>query len=152
MIKNFLVSIDIDFEELFTSDVKRDKHIVQVFSAIGYKLNNFFNLRDQYDGSQLRTNRKSELKLKLNKVDESSRQGKCLAASVCNISKEIANLQESAIQVSQSYLKKAEFMQNLLVSLGKLKDIVSNPDLINMCVNKSFIKQGNELINFFLRK
>ena len=28
MIKNFLVSIDIDFEELFTSDVKSDKHII----------------------------------------------------------------------------------------------------------------------------
>ena len=92
-----------------------------MFSAIGYKLDNFFNLRDQYDGSQLKTNRKSELKLKLNKVDESLRQVKCDAASVCNISKDIANLQGSAIQISQSYLKKAEFMQNLLVSLGKLE-------------------------------
>ena len=86
------ISIDIDFEEFFTSDVKRDKHIVQMFSAIGYKLDNFFNLRDQYDGSQLKTNRKSELKLKLSKVDESLRQVKCDAASVCNISKDIANL------------------------------------------------------------
>ena len=65
----------------------------------------------------------------------------------------------STFQLSQSYLKKSETLINSLTSLGVLKDKITEPELLNaLCrrikqqnkiVNKSFIRNSDEMLNFF---
>ena len=160
MVKRFFASLDIDTEKLFTADVKNDQHLMQMFSATCYKWNTFSELRNEYEAAQQITNRKSELKTKLKDIDECLSEMKILASEICSIS--CRNISSSTpMQISQTYLKKAELLQNLLVLLGVLKDKVSDSNLLsgirrrikqqNECINKNFIRQERELLIFFCK-
>ena len=66
----------------------------------------------------------------------------------------------STFQLSQSYLKKSETLMNSLTSLGVLKDKITDPEVLNaLCrrikqqneiLNKCFIRNSDEMLNFFL--
>ena len=116
-------------------------------------------LRDQYEGSQTRDNRKSGLKRKLGEIDEAIIKIKKRFSEICDISNQIRGLMGSTFQLSQSYLKKSETLMNSLTSLGVLKDKITDPELLNALrrrikqqneiVNKFFIRNSNEMLNFF---
>ena len=65
----------------------------------------------------------------------------------------------STFQLSQSYLKKSETLMNSLTSLGVLKDKITDPELLNALrrrikqqneiVDKFFIRNSDEMLNFF---
>ena len=62
-------------------------------------------------------------------------------------------------QLSQSYLKRSETLMNSLTSLGVLKDKITDPELLNALrrrikqqneiVDKFFIRNSDEMLNFF---
>ena len=65
----------------------------------------------------------------------------------------------STFQLSQSYLKRSETLMNLLTSLVVLKDKITDPELLNALrrrikqqneiVDKFFIRNSDEMLNFF---
>ena len=65
----------------------------------------------------------------------------------------------SAFALSQTYLKKSESVTKLITAMGRLKDMVSESDLLialrrritqqNSAINKSFIRSPDELLQFF---
>ena len=108
-------------------------------------------LRDQYEGSQTRDNRKSGLKRKLGEIDEAIIKIKKLFSEICDILNQIRGLVDSTFQLLQSYLKKSETSMNPLTSLGVLKDKITDPGLLTALRRR--IKQQNEIVNtFFYQK
>ncbi len=158
MVKKFFASLKIDSEKLFTADIKNDQYLMQMFSATCHKWNIFYDLRNQYDTAQQINSRKSELKTKLENIDGALSQLKSIASDICIISCE--NLSKStSVQISKTYLIKAELIQKLLAVLGILKERISELDLLNSLrrrikqqnesINKNFIRNEGELLNFF---
>ena len=70
MLKKFITDLKVSFEQLFIDDVRNDQNIVGFLKIFLYKWEVFKILRDQYEGSQTRDNRKFGLKRKLGEVDE----------------------------------------------------------------------------------
>ena len=78
---------------------------------------------------------------------------------VCDLSSQIKEHSGSTFQISQSYLKKSEAITNLLASMGGLKDLISQSELLNTTrrrkkqqndsVNKHVVRNPDELCNFF---
>ena len=78
---------------------------------------------------------------------------------VCDLSSQIKEHSGSTFQISQSYLKKSEAITNLLASMGGLKDLISQSELLNTTrrrkkqqndsVNKHVMRNPDELWNFF---
>ena len=70
MLKKFITELKVSFEQLFTDDVRNDQNIMGFFKISLHKWKFFKALRDQYEGSQTRDNRKSGLKRKLGEIDD----------------------------------------------------------------------------------
>ena len=148
MLKKFITELKVSVEQLFTDHVRNDQNKWEVFKV----------LRHQYEGSQTRDNRKSNLKRKLGEIDEAMIKIKKLFSEICDISNQIRGLVGSTFQLSQSYLKKSETLMNSLTLLGVLKDKITDPELLNALrrpikqqnevVNKVFIRH-DEILNFF---
>ena len=78
---------------------------------------------------------------------------------VCDLSSQIKEHSGSTSQISQSYLRKSAAITNLLASMGGLKDLISQSELLNtICrrkkqqnasINKHFVRNPDELLNFF---
>ena len=159
MLKKFITELKVSFEQLFTDDVRNDQNIMGFFKISLHKWKFFKALRDQYEGSQTRDNRKSGLKRKLGEIDEAIIKIKKLFSEICDISNQIRGLVGSTFQLSQSYLKKSETLMNSLTSLGALKDKITDPELLNALrrrikqqneiVDKFFIRNSDEMLNFF---
>ena len=124
-----------------------------------YKWEVFKVLWDQYEGSLTRDNRKSGHKRKLGEIDEATIEIEKLFSEVFDISNQIRGLLGSTFWLSQSYLKKSETAMNSLTSLGVLKDKITDPELLNALrrrikqqneiVDKFFIRNSDEMLNFF---
>ena len=81
---------------------------------------------------------------------------------ICELSSQIKEHSGSTFPISQSYLKKSEAITNLLASMGGLKDLISQSELLhairrrikqqNDSVNKYFARNPDELLNFFCEK
>ena len=50
---------------------------------------------------------------------------------ICDLSSEIKDHSGSTRQISQRYLKKSKAITNLLASMGGLKDLISQSELLN---------------------
>ena len=148
MLKKFITELKVSVEQLFTDHVRNDQNKWEVFKV----------LRHQYEGSQTRDNRKSNLKRKLGEIDEAMIKIKKLFSEICDISNQIRGLVGSTFQLSQSYLKMSETLMNSLTLLGVFKDKITDPELLNALrrpikqqneiVNKVFIRH-DEILNFF---
>ena len=124
-----------------------------------YKWEVFKVLREQYEGNQTRDNWKSGFKRKVGENDEVIIKIKKLFSEICGISNQVRRLVGSTFQLSQSYLKKSETLINSLTLLGVLKDRITDPELLtalrrrikqqNEIVNKFFIRNSDEMLNFF---
>ena len=92
MLKKFITEIKVSFEQLFTDDVRNDQNIMGFFKISLHKWKFFKALRDQYEGSQTRDNRKSGLKRKLGEIDEAIIKVKKLFSDISDISNQIRGL------------------------------------------------------------
>ena len=70
MLKTFFMEIEVSYEQLFTSDVKNDQQLMQLFMTFIYKWDIFKNLQEQYHGAPQRNSRKSSIKLKIDNIEE----------------------------------------------------------------------------------
>ena len=100
MLKNFFIEIEVLYEQLFTSDVKNDQQLMQLFTTFIYKWDVFKNLREQYYGAQQRNSRKSGIKLKIDSIEEAVDKLKQVMIEICNISVQIEGLVGSTFQLS----------------------------------------------------
>ena len=89
MLKNFFLEIEVSYEQLFTSDVKNDQKLMQLFTTFIYKWDVFKKLREQYYGTQQRNSRKSGIKLKIDNIEEAVDKLKQVMIEICNISIQI---------------------------------------------------------------
>ena len=64
------MEIEVSYEQLFTSDVKNDQQLMQLFMTFIYKWDVFKNLQEQYHGAPQRNSRKSSIKLKIDNIEE----------------------------------------------------------------------------------
>ena len=131
IIRNIFISFDLPFESFFTLAVKNDKNLVQLLRTLFYKWGTFQNLHEQYYRAQQRNNRKSELKSKLESIDEALAKMKTDVLKICDLSSEIKDHSGSTRQISQRYLKNSKAITNLLASMGGLKDLISQSELLN---------------------
>ena len=92
MLKKFITELKVSFEQLFTDDVRNDQNIMGFFKISLYKWEVFKVLRDKYEGSQTRDNRKSGLKRKLGELDEAIIKIKKLFSEICDTSNQIRGL------------------------------------------------------------
>ena len=145
ILKNVFMEIEVSYEQLFTSDVKNDQQLMQIFTTFIHKWDVFKNLREEYHGAQQRNSRKSGIKLKINNIEEAVDKLKQVMIEICNIPVQIEGLVGSTFQLSQSYLKKSEALTSLLASLGVLKNMVPDSTLLNDLRRR--LKQQNDSVN-----
>jgi hypothetical protein len=121
MVKKFLDKIGSQSSELLAPDVLADVSFMKFLTSLMYSWNTFFTLRSSYKdmGKYIR---KSALKSMLEAIEVSVHNFKADIKTVIYI-KSLSGM--SATLLSQSYLKKAEALKNIL-SGSKLNMLISD--------------------------
>ena len=150
MLKKFNAKLKLQFEHLIRTDAKNDQHIMNFLKTFVYKWD---------EGNQTRDNQKSGLERKFGKIDEAIVKIKKLFSQICDVSNQMRGLVGTTFKLSQNYLKKSKNFMNSVTSLGVLKDKITDPELLNALrkrikqqneiVNKFFIRNSDEMLNFF---
>ena len=143
------------FANFFTEDVKNDQKLLDCFKSFIYEWNKFNELKIQYQGGKIR-DRKTVLSLKLKDIDTSVTCIKQLLVDICSMSSEKSL---STFEMAQTYLKKANLILDTISWLGTLKKLITDRNFLtalrrrlkqqNSVTNKSFVRNPNELLNFF---
>ncbi|CAB3978472.1 Hypothetical predicted protein [Paramuricea clavata] len=143
MVKKFLDEIGSQSSEFLAPDVLADESFMKFLTSLMYSWNTFFTLRSSYKdmGKYIR---KSALNFMLEAIEVGVQNFKADIKTVVDI-KCLSGM--SATLLSQSYLKRAEALKNIILSGSKLNMLISDKSLLNSLTRR--IKQQEQNKNSF---
>lgn len=122
-----------------------------------YSWDKFHDVKKQYDSGKTRE-RTTELSKNMKSVDNHIEIVKTSFLEMCSFS-EWFGTPMSPLELSQTYLKNSASITNLIIELGRLKDLILNNDLLtsmrrrlkqqNKVTNNLFVRDKSELLEFY---
>ena len=127
MIKKAMFEIGVsDSNKFFSGDIKNDEKFMCCLKQFAYEWDKFSMLKKQYGGGKTK-NRTSNLSRNLENISQEVGTLKTLFDEVYSYN---ITVSMSAFALSQTYLKKSESVTKLITTMGRLKDMVSESDLL----------------------
>lgn len=128
MIKAFLSDIAFKrLDDFFTDDIVSDDSLVKTLASISFDWKTFSSLRKSYL-NQSKYKRNSNIKSNLREIDIKCSELAMIFGEVCKLR---TNPTMRAALISETYLKKAEKIKELICTIGIIQTKITNKDLLS---------------------
>lgn len=128
-------------DDFFTEDITSDQALMETLSSFAYSLDTFNSLRMTYKLTSKKA-RKSQQKEKLDNID-------LLCSQLLDLFKKCADCKRlpsmNVNMITQTYMKKAEYIKEIISKVGQIHLLVSNSSLSNDLKRRIKQQEGGKL-------